>query len=374
MRVKNGYAKMFEELQTKLDALTDASQEEINALIGKTGNENAFATEMMKESMKGVNMMSKPALTVQLVLQNYMAEWSVKYITESQDLTNSINTARQEMTKSGKDDKCPDYDHKNNEFLKYANPIIRKFHAKKIEEFRVWLNTFCTWVWFLTGNPKNTIMTQCIAWTAAITGFYKNAIEDQKAIARACIQQDGDGIEQIQPPEIPNFSCPTIVKMPIGADWQSLSNATKNFDKNKYALKKTTTPVPNHTIAYGEDHTSIPEPGRDPFVKSANGSMTPGMINDDELAPLPDLRKTKLANELLKKMMTSDCKNVRDRKDVFAEDDARIKKRLQELEFEADDARIKKRLKELGVDGLQPSISSGLQAPGTFTPQKGLFQ
>jgi tetratricopeptide (TPR) repeat protein len=424
MRIKNGYSKMLEELRSKTDVLTDASQEELNALIGKTGSENAFAAEMMKESMKGMNVMSKPALVVQLVLQNYMAEWMVKYVTDCQELTNSINAAHQEMTKSGKDDKCPDYDRRNNEFLKYANPIIRKFHAKKIEEFRVWLNTFCTWAWYLTGNPKNTIMTQCIAWTAAITGFYKNAIEDQRAIPRTCIKQDSDGIEQIQSPEIPNFSCPTLVKMPIGADWQDLSNATKNFNNNKHAIKKTLIPVPNHTIAYGADHTSIPEPGRDPFVKSANGSITPGMINDDELTPLskipnvndpvplPDLGKRKLANYLLKKMMTSDCKNIRNRKDIFEEDDARIRKRLkelefeaddarikkrlqelefeaddarirkrlQELEFEADDARIRKRLKELGAtpaiqqNGLQPSLSSGLQAPGTFTPQKGLFQ
>lgn len=45
-------------------------------------------------------------------------------------------------------------------------------------------------------------------------------------------------------------------------------------------------------MAYGVGLTSIAEPGRDPFVKSANGSMTPGMINDDELTPLSKIEKT----------------------------------------------------------------------------------
>src|SRR6188768_1310162 len=98
--------------------------------------------------------MIKPAVIVQLVLTNYLADWMSKHTNESIELRNKIDAARKEMTKSGKNDKCPDFDRKNNEYLKYVNPIIRKFHARKIEEFRVWLNTFCTWVWYLTGNPK----------------------------------------------------------------------------------------------------------------------------------------------------------------------------------------------------------------------------
>ena len=130
-------------------------------------------------------------------------------------------------------------------------------------------------------------MLQCITWTEAIAEFYKEAIEDQEAIARSCVNQDGDGITQVTPPEIPNFSCPTLVRMPIGSDWQDLSNAAINFDNNKYAIKKIPeNPVPNNTTAYGADHNSIAEPGHDPFTKSANGSMTPGTINDDELTPL----------------------------------------------------------------------------------------
>ncbi len=476
MSIKNGYSKMIENLQDKIDALKEASENEVNTLMNK--GEDAFAKEMMKESMKGINMLSKPAVVVQIVLQNYIAEWMQKNVQEYQQLTNTISEQQKEMTKSGKNDKCPDYDRKNNQFLNYANPVIREFHSRKIEEFRMWLNTFCTWVWYLTGNPKNTVMTQCIAWTEALAGFYKNAIEDQRAIARTCVEQNGDGAEKVSMPDIPNFSCPTLVKMPMGSDWQDLGNAASNFDNNKHSIKKTDQPVPNHTIAYGADHTSIAEPGRVPFVKSANGSMTPGMINDDELTPLskiplddltplpqlpgeneltplPDLRKRKLANDLLKKMMTSDCKNIRNSKDILREQLDKMMKGVKELEayenvieeikrleneiaqketdiqkreqlkkqteriqqevdkmdkYEQlqqskkemekimkemdamDDKKFMKEkftkiielvdemeaapaiLKGIQQNGLQASISSGLQAPGTFTPQKGLFQ
>ncbi|OSZ80262.1 hypothetical protein CAP36_03140 [Chitinophagaceae bacterium IBVUCB2] len=474
-QIQNGYEKMFDDLEAKIKLLQEASENEVNALMDK--GDDVFAKEMMKESIKGINMMSKPAVIVQLVLQNYMAEWMPQYVQEYQVLLNTIKAKKEQITKSGKDDKCPDYDRKNNEFLSYANPLIREFHTRKIEEFRIWLNTFCTWIWYLTGNPKNTMMSQCIGWTNAIAEFYKSAIADQRALARTCVEQNGDGIDPVSTPEIPNFSCPTLIKMPMGSDWQDLSNAAQNFDNNKYAIKKTDIPVPNHTVGYGVNPASIAEPGRDPFVKSANGSMTPGMATDDELTPLskipldeltplpklpnendpvplPDLRKSKLAKELLKKMMSSDCKNVRNSKDILKEQLERMMKGVKELEAyenvieeikrleneiaqkEADGQKreqlkkqmeriqqevdkmdkyeqvqqskkeIEKIIKEMeamddkkmmkekfakimeSVDemeaapailkgiqqnGLQSSISSGLQAPGTFTPQKGLF-
>lgn len=102
----------------------------------------------------------------------------------------------------------------------------------------MWLNAFCTWSWKITGNPKNTILTACIAWTGAITEMYNSAIDDQYTFPRSCVKQNGDGINSIAMPSIPNFSCPSDVSIPMGTDWQQLSNAAKNFDNNKYAVKK----------------------------------------------------------------------------------------------------------------------------------------
>ncbi|MGB3155613.1 MAG: hypothetical protein WBB06_13490, partial [Chitinophagaceae bacterium] len=466
IKIKNGYTKMFEELTAKIEALTEASNAEVDALMEK--GETEFAKTMMKESMKGLSMMSKPAVIVQIALATYLAKWAEDYQKESSAMLEMINKKHMEMTKIGDNDKCPDHDRKNNAFLEFANPIIRKFYAEKIEESREWLNIFCTWTWYIAGNPKNTVMTQCITWTAFIKDICYHAIEEQYAIEKSCVSQNSTAATYIAPPEIPNFSCPSVLSIPTGNDWQELSKSSQNFDDNKYAIKKATeNPVPNHTTAYGADHTSIAEPGPDPFFKSANGSMTPGItepelsagaklvqilkkynerrsidfklgitspdgaaesVADDILKVLEEARnkeaqeqaqsdwfreyqkkkiekykaeeqrltdwfkdilkmkiayakseeykreiekameeqirkrqKSKLAQELLKKMMSTDCKNVKSTK--------QIQKEL----FEKGMREAGDNIEDLRENGLQPSLSSGLQAPGTFTPVKGLF-
>ncbi len=466
MRIKNGYNKMFDELKGKIETASEAAGQEIDKLMNK--GEDEFAKTMMKESMKGLNKMSLTAVTVQKILQIYIAQWMQDNMNEYMALENKINARRTELSKTGKNDKCPDFDRKNNEFLAYANPLIRKYHEEKIEIFRNWLNAFCTWVWYITGNPKNTVMTMCIGWTGALAGLYESAVHDQDTRARSCVKQDGDGSSFVPTPDIPNFSCPTLVKIPLGNDWQELSNGVKNFDANSLGIKMNPAyPVPNHTTAYGGHSRSIAEPGKAPFAQSANGSVAPGMINsnDDELAPLskiplddltplPDLRRSKFLKDLLKKMMTADCNNIKSTKDKLKEQLDRMTKKVKELEAyenlieqirklekeieqkEADAQKkeqlkkqiqsmqqetekmdtyeqvqsskkeIEKIIKEMDAmddkkfmkekcdkiiqlvdqmeatpaiakdiqqNGLQASISSGIQAPGTFTAVKGLF-
>jgi Flp pilus assembly protein TadD len=475
MAVKNGYSKMFDTLKLHIEVMAEASSAQLEALADK--GEKEFVKTMAKENIKGLGIMSKPAVIVQIILQAYLKIWMEQYAKEGSQLMEMINSERIVMTKSGDNDKCPDFDRKNNTFLVYANPLIRNFHIEKIEEFRVWLNAFCTWSWHITGNPKNTILTACISWTGAITEMYENAIDNQFAFARSCVKHNGDGLKTIEIPSIPNFTCPAVVRIPVGADWQQLSNAAKSFDNNSSGTKQNTkNPVPNHSTAYGADHTAIAEAGRDPFTKAADGSMSPGIINEDELTPiskiplddltplpkfspddltpLPDLRKSKLANELLKKMMKADCKNVKNSKDILKEaldkmmngvkeleayeniieeikklefeieqkeTDAgkkdELKKQIDKMQQETDkmdkyeqvheskkemekimkemdtmdDKKFMKEnfenimqsvdemeaapaiLKSIQQNGLQSSISSGLQSPGTFTPVKGLF-
>lgn len=322
MRIQNGNDKMFEELKNKIETLEEASNAEVNSLMEK--GEDAFVSTMAQESAKGLNVMSKTAVTVQMILQIYIAKWMKDYVNENDALQQKINAARITMTKITDNDKCPDFDRKNNDFLAYANPLIREFHIKKIDEFRTWLNAFCTWSWYIAGNPKNTVMTQCIGWTAALAGFYENAIQSQEAIAKSCVKQNGDARTFVPTPNIPNFSCPTMVSIPMGTEWQQLGNAVKNFDANRLGIKSNpSNPIPNSTIAFGGDAKSIAQPGKAPFTKTANGSVLPGMINetDDELIPLskiplddltslPDLRRSKLLKDILNKMMTADCKNL----------------------------------------------------------------
>jgi hypothetical protein len=73
------------------------------------------------------------------------------------------------------------------------------------------------------------------------------------------------------------------------------------------------------------------------------------------------LQKSKLAHELLKKMMSADCKNLK------------TAKQIQKELFEQGMIDAGDNMDDVRERGLSPSLSSGLQAPGTFTPVKGLF-
>lgn len=349
MSIKNGFTKMFTELDAKIESMADASNTEVEALMDK--GETKFAETMMKESMKGLSMMSMPAVYVQKILDVHIAKWTEDYVRQHNDLMEKVRAQKLVMTKSSNNDKCKDFDRKNNEFLAYANPLIRKFHAKKIEEARVWLNAFCTWTWYITGNPKNSVMTQCIRWTSFITDMYKGAIEDQYAIAKSCVKQDGDGVTDIPVPAIPNFTCPAVVSIPIGLDELRLSADAVNFDINDWNIKQADgTTIPNITLSLGMDKNDITEPGKygNPYIKTGNGSMNTSGINYaesndkeltplskimddlaplsklplDELAPLdPSLLNTKklnrndlskirnaeLARKILKEMMSTKC-------------------------------------------------------------------
>ena len=285
--IQNGYEKMFEALMDTIKLMADASSEELNKLADK--GETEFAKTMMKESIKGLNMMSMPAVYVQKILAPYVYKWTENYTREYNSLREEISAKRKEITKTGGNDKCPDFDRKNNEFMAYANPLIRKFHAKKIEEFRAWLNAFCTWSWYITGNPKNVVLTQCISWTAALVEMYRSAAHDQESIAKSCVMQKGDGIASVAPPVIPNFTCPVVVSIPIGLNELSLGAETINFDDNQWNIKQANgASMPNVTVAFGMGKNGIAEPGKygNPYVKTGNGSINASGINGDELMSL----------------------------------------------------------------------------------------
>ncbi len=384
MRIKNSYGEMLQTLDDKITDLETAAGSELDKLMDK--GEDEFATTMANESIKGINMMSKPAVIVQLLLQRYLMQWSEEKKNQYQALQADLEEHRKIRNKSTNNDKCPDYDRRNNQYLQYANPLIRTYHAKQVEEFRMWLNAFCTWTWYIAGNPKNAVLAQCIGWTKALTGFIAEAIHDQEATARTCVKQDSDGKMNVAMPEISNFYCPAIVSIPTGAEWQQLSKASQNFDNNTLNIKKDGgVKVPNTSIAYGAGNNSIAQPGNSFSAKTANGSITPsaadvdkamdnGLLGalkrinaknsttpvpsdatvnktidnrltdmlkkinsrpkanaEDELTPLPRI-KDMIANNLLKKMLSSSCDDIKSSKDIFKKEMERMMKKVNELE------------------------------------------
>ncbi|MDB5280610.1 MAG: hypothetical protein JWR61_5565 [Ferruginibacter sp.] len=384
-RIYNSYEAMLETLDDKIKSMQDAAGRDLDKLTEK--GEETFVKTMGEETIKGLNMMSKTAVIVEKILFYYMKQWSEEKQQQAAALQEDIEAQRKIRDKSGDNDKCPDYDRRNNEFLQYANPRVRAFHAQRIEEFRMWLNAFCTWSWYVAGNPKNAVLSECIGWAGALKGLYSDALSAQQAIAKTCVSQNNNGKMDVPMPEVPNFYCPAVVSIPTGNEWQQLSNAVKNFDKNSLDVKKNpAVKVPNASIAYGADNNSISEPGKSFTAKTADGSITPsaadvdkamdnGLLGAlkrinakngntpvptdaavnkaidnkltdmlkklnsrpkaadglDELTPLPNL-KDMISNDLLKKMMHSSCDNVQSSKDIFKKEMERMIKKVKELE------------------------------------------
>ncbi|HEY5591171.1 MAG TPA: hypothetical protein VIK55_09155, partial [Paludibacter sp.] len=81
-------------------------------------------------------------------------------------------------------------------------------------------------------------------------------------------------------------------------------------------------------------------------------------------AKINKLRQSKRMQELLRKFMTSDCSEIK------TNDQNKLDKYLKDLEAAGDNDVAY----DIKTNGLQPSISSGIQVPGTFAPINGLFK
>jgi tetratricopeptide (TPR) repeat protein len=368
-RIRNGYEKMRAALEEKLEAVANAGGTKLAEGVPETEDPKAeaqAAAGIMNEFSKGVNIMSKTAVTIMAVMQQNQFKWHKDYSDQRIELIEKLNKDGEEMTKCN-NCKCPAMDAKNSAFLAYANPIVRKFHEKKIEEFRSWLNAFCTWVWYIDGNPRDIALTHCIAWTTYLFGLYSAEEEDLRINPPACVNSTVDEVEPFAEPEIPNFTCPTTVRIPMGKDWEQLSSAVKNFNGNSYSIKQSGgTPVPNATFVYGIGSNIIYEAKKGFFVKTANGSVLPAFTESEELNSLNPTRKEVLIIQLLQKMLTADCKKVKSPEEVKKEAFDRIEKVAEKL--------LPEEFQEIKKNGLQTTINSGVQAPGTFTPKPGLFK
>jgi tetratricopeptide (TPR) repeat protein len=476
--LKEGYEKADEEFDAKLETIINELSKEIESLANQ--GEETFVKELGKEMMKGVNFMSKPAVLVLKVLHQYGADMLARNSQDMIELHKKIDGFRAEYRNATKNaTKCQTYDAAKNKLMQNVNPLVHKFYTEKAEECRQWLNALATWNWYLVGNVKNTVLLQDMGYVAALETYYNEAMYSQLAESSDCSPQKEIAPADIPPHNIPNFTCPAIVSIPVGPEWQKLTSASYDFNKNAHNIAKSATAIPNASLGYATSNI-IAQPGKGgAFVKTANGSITPGNINTDmelepitkiekdwdltplpkipldDLTPLPDLSKSRYAKQLLEKMMTADCKGVRNSKDILKEELDKMMKSVKELDaheellneikkfgedVEGMEAEMEKKnelkskidkfqqevdkldrydqwqeskknlermikeldamddkralkdkiskfqslvdemenapaaLKDIQQNGIQTTISSGLQAPGTFSPVKGLFQ
>ncbi len=530
--LKTAYAEMVAGFKDKVNIMTDELDEELQETFNK--GEETFIKEMAAETMKGLSFMSKPATIVLGVLSSYQLKWQQEHAEELKKMmlwAEKLQTEKQKKIDAiykrisdSKNTSCETYksqlDELENEYMQTVNPRFYDYLIKKTEESRQWLNAWCTWNWYVAGNVKNTVLLQDVGFTAYLAELYGSIVSAMVTRPEHCNPRTYEVNKEFAEPEVPNFTCPAVVSIPAGPEWQQLVAASKDFDKNSYGIKKTSKPVPNVTVATGSGKM-VAQPGISPSYKTANGSITPGnadveaamdkgllaalrrvngnpkptdgqvsdaidkglsdamksmqerrrqgvLGDDDELVPLPNipkdeltpldpklLNKYKLFKELMNKMLTADCKNVKtpkenlkeqlekmmkkvkeleayenvieqikelerqiEQKETDAQKQNELKKKIEDFQKNVDELDRYEQMKEflqkaeqfgkemdalddkkafseysqkimkmveemenssaninaIRQDGLQPSISSGLQAPGTFTPNKNLFQ
>lgn len=327
--IQRGYEKMFERLTATLDSMTEGSSQELSALADQ--GMKTFVNTLMAENQKGINVMSKAAAYIDMIMQVYFADWHQHYRQEHLELKMKIDQVRNEMTASKPGEKCEATDRKANAFMEYINPIIRKFHSEKIEEMRVWLNAQCTWAPYVVGNPKNVVLNRCLNWTAALAGMYSAAVSDQVAESSTCKTQSGDGETPVATPEIPSIHCKAAVKLPTGMNKIQLSAESINLDANQWGIKQSANaPMPNLTLSFGVSKGLIGEPGKygRPFAKAGGGglSFSGHTADGDELAALP-----KILDELtpLDPMLLPEQKREKIQ-DVQAKADAALSRKVLE--------------------------------------------
>lgn len=298
-----GYQKMIRSLGERIEDMSNTLGAELDDLTKK--GENEFVNEMMKANMKGLSWMSKPATVVLGVLSAYTTQWHLDYadtLKKIGEWKSQLDTKRQKeidaIYKQISDrygTTCQQFkgqlDKLENDYMQQVNTRLRELLVRKAEEYRQWLNAWCTWSWYVTGNTKNIILMQDIGFTQYIAEMYTQIVTSMEVKPEHCNPPVYDAEKKIDPPQIPNFACPTVVHIPSGSEWEGLVAASKDFDANRYFIKKTDKPVPNVSVAYGTA-SQVAQPGIAPYIKTANGSIAPGNINsntDDDLVPLTPL-------------------------------------------------------------------------------------
>lgn len=284
---KKAYADMVSNFKNKIDLMADELDQEVQETFNK--GEEAFIKEMAAETMKGLSFISKPATIVLGVLSSYQLKWQLENTEELKKMwawKEQLNKEKQQKIDAiykkisdSKGTRCETFkaqlDGLENDYMRKVNTRLRDYLIKKTEEFRQWLNAWCTWNWYVAGNVKNTVLLQDIGFTGYLAELYGSITDGMETLTEHCSPPVYQVKREFPEPQIPNFTCPAVVSIPAGPEWQQLVAASKDFNKNGYGIKKTNNPVPNVTVATGVGKM-VAQPGISPSYKTANGSITPG--------------------------------------------------------------------------------------------------
>jgi tetratricopeptide (TPR) repeat protein len=361
---KEAYKKMIEQITIKVKTITDKLDDDLDATTKK--GEDEFVRIMTEETMKGLNMMSKPAVIG--ILGNYMVQWQDTHLKETLSLGKWKETQIKKRDadladiykkiNNTKGATCKQYkyllDSVENVYMRTVNGRFREFLFRKADELRHWANMYCSWNWYVAGNLKNTILLQDYGFLGLIAETYSSIVLSMEVRQEHCVDRFDEIKKIAASPQLPNFDCRPILSVPAGAEWEELLASSKSFDDNKYGVKKTDEPVPNVSASYGIADL-LAEPAIAPFVKTADGSVSPAnYVNPDdvessyyadekyvpadpETKPIPEedvygekRRTSRMIRELLGDMVQTDCKSLKSSKDALREALARKKEAMRD--------------------------------------------
>jgi tetratricopeptide (TPR) repeat protein len=359
------YKKMNDHLTDLVKNILDKLDDDLDQTTKK--GEDEFVRIMTAESMKGLNMLSKPAGMIIGVLGIYMSQWqerTTKEILEIEKWKEGLVKKRDEeiaaIYKRMENSKgsCKQYkaqlDTLENQYLRTFNGRMRSFMVQKEDEVRHWFNMYCSWNWYVAGNVKNIILLQDYGFVGLLSNYTTGIITALDVRQEHCADHSDELNKTIPLPEMPNFDCRPVISVPAGTEWEELAAGIMDFDDNGYGLKKTGEPVPNINAAYGLSDL-LAEPAIAPFVNTADGSVSPAnYINPDDMEPSyyadekyipadPDTkpvpeqdtwgkerRTSRMIRELLGDMIQADCRGLKNSKDALREALARKKEIMRD--------------------------------------------
>lgn len=296
---QRGFDKMYDQFTKKIKGREEELSKEVDDLMSK--DEASAASTLMKEAMAGKSFMTASAIIVLRSLHSYQIKASIDFANKMSQLAQWKHTlmvqkeneirAIYDKIDSKKRTSCEQFkgalDGLENGYMQQVNPVFRAAYEERAENLRQWVNAWATWNWFVAGNVRNTVLLQDIGAVSGLFEMYISQVRDMEVLDEHCSPKPDDHVTEFDAPAIPDFTCPIVVGMPSGKEWRKFANSVKNFDDNALGIKKTNKPVPNVSVAYGSGKM-IAEPGFDPTIKTADGTINP-IVPDipalDELTP-----------------------------------------------------------------------------------------
>lgn len=297
--ILKGLDTMHEKISKEIEGFKKEANKEMDAMLDsdKTSDGDKFAAEMMTANLEGLNMMSKPALYILAIL----TEEYKRMVTEMQDssfaVQRFVDYQRDMKNKVPPDAKCPVYDRKSDEFMQAVNPRMQKLWKRNLEKFRVWLNVWCTWRWFITGNVKKKVTVELLEWELGFLDLRRSAFRTFVIESQHCKSVNEPAAIEAEDLIYYYTDCIPEVKLAFSISTLEASANAVKMDNNSFGIKYNGQPIPNATFTYGISGTVLSEPGlySNPGMKTSEGGITPQGINyadanqDDELVPLPKL-------------------------------------------------------------------------------------